>query len=192
MSLLYKNLIIYDPQFINLSSKVYVNMNKLEVNYFGNEMEAPAQSIDQTKDSTTHQFGINAPLLSNTPNNKYPHISIHYRNWRISTKAIHGQVWLQWQHPQESFPRYGTPVVDNRLSDTLRYARAQIDLMIELEQQAQMDSISQPSSQESTNSYSFDVHVGANGNTPHSVSSILPEPAEDLEEFLLSQSRWGY
>lgn len=59
---------------------------------------------------------------------------IRYRNWLISTKVINRQLWLRWQHPNESFPRYSYPVTERGLTDTIRYARHLIDTAIQLEE----------------------------------------------------------
>lgn len=58
---------------------------------------------------------------------------IRYRDWLISTKVIDRQLWVRWQHPNESFPRYSYPVTQRGLADTIRYARFLIDLTIKLE-----------------------------------------------------------
>jgi hypothetical protein len=59
---------------------------------------------------------------------------IRYRDWLISTKVIDKQLWLRWQHPKESYPRYSYPVTERGLADTIRYARFIIDLAIQLEE----------------------------------------------------------
>lgn len=133
-------------------------------------MDEPVESIGQTKAPINPQFSSHVRLLSDTPSIQLTNISISYRNWRISTKAIHGQMWLQWQHPKEKFPRYGIQVFDNRLSDTIRYARFLIDSIINLEQETETHS---PDPQPS----SLEGHA---------------ELGEDAEEFLLMESRWGY
>lgn len=61
---------------------------------------------------------------------------IRYRDWLISTKVIDGRLWLRWQHPNESFPRYSYPVTEKGLTDTIRYARFLIDLTIKLENES--------------------------------------------------------
>jgi hypothetical protein len=58
---------------------------------------------------------------------------IRYRDWLITTKVIERQLWVRWQHPNESFPRYSYPVTDRGLADTIRYARFLIDITIKLE-----------------------------------------------------------
>jgi hypothetical protein len=71
-----------------------------------------------------------------TPNNTYNSLQeqpIRYREWSISTKVIGRQLWLRWQHPKESFPRYSYPVTERGLADTIRFARFLIDLTIKLE-----------------------------------------------------------
>lgn len=59
---------------------------------------------------------------------------IRYRDWLITTKVIGKQLWLRWQHPKENFPRYSYPVTERGLTDTIRYARFLIDLIIKLEE----------------------------------------------------------
>jgi hypothetical protein len=66
--------------------------------------------------------------------NSLPLQPIRYRDWSISSKIIDRQLWLQWQHPNETFPRYGYPVTERGLADTIRYARFLIDLIIKLEE----------------------------------------------------------
>lgn len=58
---------------------------------------------------------------------------IVYRDWLISTNTIDGKLWLRWQHPQESFPRFNYEVGDKGLSEAIRYVRFLIDLAIKLE-----------------------------------------------------------
>lgn len=60
-------------------------------------------------------------------------VPIRYRGWPISTKVINGKLWLRWQHPQESFPRYGCPVTEEGLAVTVNHVRFMIDLAIKLE-----------------------------------------------------------
>ncbi|MBE9125991.1 MULTISPECIES: hypothetical protein [unclassified Coleofasciculus] len=60
---------------------------------------------------------------------------IRYRNWLISTKIIDKRLWLQWKHPDENFARYCYPVTERGLTDTIRYARFLIDLIIRLEEE---------------------------------------------------------
>lgn len=67
----------------------------------------------------------------------FRHSTIRYRGWLISTKLVDGKLWLQWQHPSESFPRYGTPLIGKHLAETIRHARFLIDLTIKLEQESE-------------------------------------------------------
>lgn len=60
-----------------------------------------------------------------------------HRGWLITTKVINGQLWLRWQHPQESFPRYSCLVRDRGMAETIRHVRFLIDLAINLEQEAE-------------------------------------------------------
>lgn len=60
-------------------------------------------------------------------------IPARYKGWLIATKLINGKLWLRWQHPKESLPRYGCPVGEDGLSATLDRVRMMIDLMIKLE-----------------------------------------------------------
>lgn len=62
---------------------------------------------------------------------------IRYRDWIITTKLINGQLWVRWQHPAESFPRYNYPVRDKGLAETIRYVRLLIDMATKLEQDAE-------------------------------------------------------
>ncbi|MEC4804133.1 MAG: hypothetical protein SAJ12_02590 [Jaaginema sp. PMC 1079.18] len=59
---------------------------------------------------------------------------IYYHNWTIVTKVINGQLWLCWQHPDESFPRYNLPIGDRSLSDAVRHVCFTIDVAIKLEE----------------------------------------------------------
>lgn len=59
-----------------------------------------------------------------------------YRGWSITTQVIDGQLWVRWQHPQESFPRYGCPVTEEGMAVTIEQARSLIDLAIQLEERA--------------------------------------------------------
>ncbi len=61
---------------------------------------------------------------------------IRYRNWLITTNTIDGKLWIRWQHPQDSFPRYSYEVGDKSLSEVIRYVRFLIDLAIKLEENA--------------------------------------------------------
>ena len=72
-------------------------------------------------------------MNTNTSNTGLPLQPIRYRDWLISTKVIDTKLWLQWQHPSESSPRYSYPVTERGLADTIRYARFLIDLTIQLE-----------------------------------------------------------
>lgn len=56
-----------------------------------------------------------------------------YRGWLITTKTIRGQLWMQWQHPLDSIPRYGCIVAKRNVAATLNHVRFTIDLSIELE-----------------------------------------------------------
>lgn len=67
-------------------------------------------------------------------NSGLPLQPIQYREWLISTKVVDKQLWLRWQHPKETFPRYSYPVTERGLADTIRYARLIIDLSIRLEE----------------------------------------------------------
>ncbi|MEQ8972688.1 MAG: hypothetical protein RIE73_20105 [Coleofasciculus sp. C1-SOL-03] len=73
-------------------------------------------------------------MTSNNPNTGLPIKPIRYRDWLISTKMIDKRLWLRWQHPNENFARYSYPVTERGLTDSLRYARHLIDLIIELEE----------------------------------------------------------
>lgn len=58
---------------------------------------------------------------------------ICYRGWMVSAQVVHGQLWIRWQHPQDTFPRYGRPVTNNGLSATLSHVKFLIDLAMTLE-----------------------------------------------------------
>lgn len=73
-------------------------------------------------------------MSTNSSNSGLPLQPIRYRDWLISAKLINKQLWLRWQHPQETFPRYSYPVTERGLADTIRYARYLIDLSIRLEE----------------------------------------------------------
>jgi hypothetical protein len=75
-------------------------------------------------------------VTANTPEATLQMKPMRYRSWLISTKVIDGQLWLRWQHPRESFPRYSYPVTDRGLADTIRFARFLIDLVIKLEDES--------------------------------------------------------
>lgn len=74
-------------------------------------------------------------MTFNTINTGLPLKPIRYRDWLISTKMIDRQLWLRWQHPNENFARYSYPVTERGLTDTIRYARFLIDLVITLEEE---------------------------------------------------------
>lgn len=73
-------------------------------------------------------------MTTQSSNSGLPLQPIEYRDWLISTKLINKQLWLQWQHPDETFPRYSYPVTEIGLANTIRYARYLIDLSIRLEE----------------------------------------------------------
>ncbi len=75
-------------------------------------------------------------MSTEIPNSGLPLQPLRYRDWLISTKIVDKQLWLRWQHPCENYPRYSCPVTDKGLADTIRYARAMIDLVIKLEEEA--------------------------------------------------------
>lgn len=79
------------------------------------------------------------PVGTETSNSSIALQPIPYRDWLISTKVIDKQLWLRWQHPRESFPRYSYPVTERGLADTIRYARFMIDLTIQLEEAEKYD-----------------------------------------------------
>lgn len=56
-----------------------------------------------------------------------------YRDWLITTKTIKGQLWMQWQHPLDSIPRYSCILAKGDIAATLNHVRLLIDLSIELE-----------------------------------------------------------
>ncbi len=74
-------------------------------------------------------------------NSSLPLQPIRYRDWLISTKLIDRQLWLRWQHPLESYPRYSYPVTERGLADTIRFARAMIDIAIKLEEEETQEDI---------------------------------------------------
>jgi hypothetical protein len=76
------------------------------------------------------------PVMSSTDNTNVQLEPLRYRGWSISTQLIGGQLWLRWQHPNESFPRYSYPVTNRGLTDTIRFARSLIDLAIKLENES--------------------------------------------------------
>ncbi|MEW6492826.1 MAG: hypothetical protein AB1589_10000 [Cyanobacteriota bacterium] len=76
------------------------------------------------------------PVTANTSEASLQMKPLRYRGWLISTKVIAGHLWLRLQHPKDSFPRYGYPVTERGLADTIRYARFLIDQIITLEEEA--------------------------------------------------------
>jgi hypothetical protein len=64
-------------------------------------------------------------------------VPVRYKGWTIATKVINGKLWLHWQHPQESLPRYGCPVSEEGLAATINHVRFMIDLMMNLESEVQ-------------------------------------------------------
>lgn len=68
-----------------------------------------------------------------------------YKGWLISSKVLNGKLWLRWQHPQESIPRYGCPVGEGGLAETIHHVRFMIDLMITLESEAPKSKKVEPS-----------------------------------------------
>ena len=73
------------------------------------------------------------PVTANTSETNLPMKPLRYRGWLIHTKVIDGHLWLRWQHPRDSFPRYSYPVTERGLADTIHFARYLIDLAIKLE-----------------------------------------------------------
>lgn len=59
---------------------------------------------------------------------------IYYHHWTITTKVMNNQLWICWQHPSETFPRYNFPVGDRSLSEAVRHVRFMIDVAIKLEE----------------------------------------------------------
>lgn len=76
------------------------------------------------------------PVTANTSDTSLPMKPLRYRGWLIHTKIIEGHLWLRWQHPRDSFPRYSYPVTERGLADTIHYARYLIDLIIKLEEES--------------------------------------------------------
>lgn len=72
----------------------------------------------------------------NNSQNNLQQIPPHYRGWLITTKVSNGKLWLRWQHPNESFPRYGCPINENDIAYSINHARFTIDLSIKLEEEA--------------------------------------------------------
>ncbi|MBE9114803.1 hypothetical protein IQ249_02730 [Lusitaniella coriacea LEGE 07157] len=79
--------------------------------------------------STANSFD-NAIRTANDNIAKQP---ICYRGWIVSTQVVQGQLWIRWQHPQDTFPRYGRPVTNNGLSATVSHVKFLIDLAMTLE-----------------------------------------------------------
>ncbi|MBD1893243.1 MULTISPECIES: hypothetical protein [unclassified Coleofasciculus] len=72
-------------------------------------------------------------VTSNVLDTDVKEVPSQYKGWSISTKVIDGKLWLRWQHPQESFPRFGCPVNEAGLASTIGHVRFLIDLAIKLE-----------------------------------------------------------
>ncbi|MBD2743612.1 hypothetical protein [Coleofasciculus sp. FACHB-1120] len=72
-------------------------------------------------------------LASNVVETDIKEVPSQYKDWSISTKVIDGKLWLRWQHPQESFPRFGCPVNEAGIASTISHVRFLIDLAIKLE-----------------------------------------------------------
>ena len=70
----------------------------------------------------------------NISSSSLPPQPIQYRDWLITTKVVDKQLWLRWQHPHETIARYGYPVTERGLVDTIRQACYLIDLSIGLEE----------------------------------------------------------
>ncbi len=157
-------------------------------------MKELAERIGQTRAPITPQFRADAGLLSNSPDMEFPELSMRYRDWQIGTKVIHGQLWLQWQHPQEKFPRYAIQVFDNRIADTIARAQLLIDLIIGLEQEAAPDPIyPQVITLDIADCHSLDshVHLHNNGSNSHSAPVSASDTWKEQEEFSLIENRWG-
>lgn len=82
-------------------------------------------------------------VSSNSSKAEKQHIHSKYKGWLISTVVIDGQLWLRWQHPKESFSRYGCPLTEQSVASTISHVRFLIDLAIKLE--ASMTSEASPS-----------------------------------------------
>lgn len=76
------------------------------------------------------------PQPSNVNNNSVQQVPAQYRGWRITTKLNNGKLWLRWQHPNETFPRYGCPLNENEIGSSIDHVRFLIDLAIKLEEEA--------------------------------------------------------
>ncbi|MFB2923966.1 hypothetical protein [Aerosakkonema funiforme] len=63
-------------------------------------------------------------------------IPAQYKGWRLTTKTMNGKLWLRWQHPDESFARYGCTIDPKDISSTIAHVRFSIDLAIQLEEEA--------------------------------------------------------
>lgn len=87
----------------------------------------PLSAQSECRMTPIHQMSSNGfnPDLSQSP--------VQYRGWLISTKMINGQLWIRWQHPNDTFPRYGRPVVSGDLAATISHVRFLIDVAIKLE-----------------------------------------------------------
>lgn len=72
---------------------------------------------------------------SNLSDNKAQQIPAQYKGWRLSTKLINGKLWLRWQHPKESFARFGCPINQDDIASTINHGRFLIDLAIKLEEE---------------------------------------------------------
>lgn len=73
-------------------------------------------------------------MTINISSSSLPLQPIQYRDWLITAKVVDRQLWLRWQHPNETIARYGYPVTERGLVDTIRQARYLIDLSIGLEE----------------------------------------------------------
>lgn len=157
-------------------------------------MKELVEPISQKRVPITPQFRQDAGRLSNGSNTEFPNLSMRYRDWQIGTKVIHGQLWLQWQHPQERFARYAIRVIENRIADTILHAQLLIDLVIHLEQEAVPDSnYPQIFSLDNTDCYGVDSHEPApiNSSTPQLTPVSSSETWKKQDEFSLIENRWG-
>lgn len=57
-----------------------------------------------------------------------------YKGWSINPQLVDGQLWLRWQHPEDSFSRYGCPTTKASLFSTVKYVQSLIDMIINLEE----------------------------------------------------------
>lgn len=73
-------------------------------------------------------------MTINISSSSLPLQPIQYRDWLITTKVVDKQLWLRWQHPNEAIARYGYPVMERGLIDTIRQACYLIDVSISLEE----------------------------------------------------------